>query len=201
MSLQKLMPWLVGLLVASALAMRWSTFHDARGISAGAALLFVAAVVAAGFLINRQALRDPGREGRAQFHMLRRNTRLTALVYAWGAAAMLAVYALGALKWRHGWQYATAMALVAALLLWLVDRMGRPGNSLDTIESFRRVVPIAALHGALVTAGLAFLLLSGKLATVKGDWAANHVFLAGGIGVVLLSVLTSITHQRLAAAG
>ncbi len=44
---------------------------------------------------------------------VRRNTLLAALVYAWGAAAILALYSLSALNWRHWWQYGAAMALVA----------------------------------------------------------------------------------------
>lgn len=197
MSLQNVMPWLIGLVAASAGVMRWAAAHDARPLSAATALAFAAIVVAVAALINRIALREPGREHRAQFHMLRRNTRLIALVYAWGAAAMFAVYVLGALKWRHGWQYGAAMALIAAALLWLVDRLGRPGNAFDTPGFFHRVVPLTLLHGLLALGGLAFLIASGKLGTTRGDWAANHVFLAGGIGVVALAAITAFTHRRL----
>lgn len=197
MILQKLMPWLVGLLLSSAVAMRWAAAQDARETSLWVALAFVGIVVGVAALINGQALRDPGQEGRVQFHMLRRNTRLVALIYAWGAAAMLAVYVFGALNWRHGWQYGAAMALVAAALHVYVKRMERPGNPFDTAEYFGRIVPLTLLHAAAVAVGLVYLVGSGKLAAARGDWAANHIFLAGGIGIVLLAVLTSFVHVRL----
>jgi len=48
---------------------------------------------------------------------------------------------------------------------------------------------IALLAAALV--GLVFLLISGKLQSTKPDWIANHVFLAGGLLVVVLSYLAA----------
>ncbi|MEQ1711075.1 MAG: hypothetical protein ABL908_06705 [Hyphomicrobium sp.] len=198
MSLQKAMPWLAGLLVASVAVMWWAAAHDTRMISAVAAFGFVAAIVVTAQVVNAAAAHRTDHEPRAQFHMLRRNMRLTALVYAWGAAAMMAVYVIGDLKWRHGWQYGAAMALVAGALLWLVDRLGRPGNTLDTPGMFSRVVPLTLAHAITAAAGLYFLVGSGKLATVKGDWAANHVFLAGGLGIVALALIAARTHRRLA---
>lgn len=197
MNLQRLMPWLVGVLTLSALAMRWAAASDARGMSLAAALAFVAIVIGVAALINSRALRHPAQESRVQFHMLRRNTRLVALIYAWGAAAMLAVYVLGDLKWRHGWQYGAAMALAAAALHVFVKQLELPGNPFDTSEFFRRVVPLTLLHAGAAAGGLLFLIGSGKLATQKDDWAANHIFLAGGMAVVLLTLLTSFVHQKL----
>ncbi len=43
-----------------------------------------------------------------------RNAVLAAFVYAWGATALLAIYSLSGLTWRHWWQYGAAMALLAA---------------------------------------------------------------------------------------
>lgn len=198
MSLQKAMPWLAGLLLASVAVMWWAAAHGTRMISAVAAFGFVAAIVVTAQVVNAAAAHRPGHEPRAQFHMLRRNMRLTALVYAWGAAAMMAVYVIGDLKWRHGWQYGTAMALIAGALLWLVDRLGRPGNTLDTPRLFSCVVPLTLAHGLAAAGGIIFLVGSGKLSTVKGDWAANHIFLAGGLGVAALALIAARTHRRLA---
>lgn len=201
MALQRLMPWLVALLLLSAATMWWAAARDTRMISALAAFGFVAVLVAVAQIINGAALRSPGGEPRLQFHMLRRNTRLVALIYAWGAAAMMAVYVLGDLKWRHGWQYGAVMALAAGALLMLVDRLGRPGNVFDTPQMFGRVVPLTLAHALAAAGGLAFLVASGKLATAKGDWAANHVFLAGGLGVLALALIAARTHRRLDAHG
>lgn len=191
------MPWLVALLLASAATMSWAAARDLRGVSAASAFAFIAAIVAVAQIVNGAALRRPDGEARAQYHMLRRNTRLAAMTYAWGAAALMAVYVLGDLKWRHGWQYGAAMALIAGALLMLVDRLGRPGNVFDTPRMFARVVPLALAHAAAAAGGLVFLVGTGKLATVKGDWAANHVFLAGGLGIVALSLIAARTHRRL----
>ena len=198
MSLQRLMPWLVVALAVSVAVMWRAAAGELRTLSLGAALGFVALAVVVALAANRAALRDPAREARAQYHMLRRNTRLVALVYAWGAAALFAVYVVGDLKWRHGWQYGAAMALVAALLLWYVHALGSPGSRLATASHMRWAGLLARLHGLAAAAGLAFLIGAGKLATLKGDWAANHVFLAGGIGVVLLTVVAAHTHRSLA---
>lgn len=201
MSLQKLMPWLVAALLLSSGAMWWAASHGARGLSSAASLTFVLLAVATGLWINAQALAEPGRESRAQYHMLRRNTRLTALVYAWGATAMLAIYTLSELKWRHGWQYGSAMALIAGGLLWYVHALGKPGSSLASDNSLARVGSLTVLHGTAAVGGLIFLIGSGKLATPKSDWAANDVFLAGGVAIAILAGLTARTHRRLGSDG
>lgn len=197
MSLQKLMPWLVALLLASAATMWWAAARDTRMISAVAAFGFIAVVVVVAQIVNHAALRGAHGEPREQFHSLRRNTRLVAMVYAWGAAALMATYVFGELKWRHGWQYGAVMAVVAAALLAIVDRMGRPGNVFETPRMFANVVPLSLAHALAATVGLAYLVGSGKLATVKDDWAANHVFLAGGIGILALALTSARTHHRL----
>lgn len=197
MSLQRIMPWLVIALLLSAAAMWWAAAHDVRGVSAAAAFAFIASVIVVAQIVNGAALHGPDREARAQYHMLRRNVRLTGLIYAWGAAALMAIYVFGDLKWRHGWQYAAVMALVAGALLMLVDRLGRPGNVFDTPQMFARVVPLSVSHAVAAAVGLVYLVATDKLATAKGDWAANHVFLAGGIGILAITLIAARTHHRL----
>ncbi len=197
MSLQKLMPWLVAALLLSAATMWWAAGQNARGMSTAAASLFVALVMGVGIWINGQALKKPTREAQAQFHMLRRNTRLTALVYAWGAASMLAVYMLTDLKWRHGWQYGSAMALIAGGLLGYVHALGKPNTLLASPSRLAHVGTLTIAHGLAAVGGLAFLVGSGKLATIKSDWAANDIFLAGGVAVAVLALVTALTHRRL----
>ena len=45
-------------------------------------------------------------------------------------------------------------------------------------------------------AGLAFLITSGKLARHNDDWIANHVFVAGGVVIVVVSALAYIGQRR-----
>ena len=58
----------------------------------------------------------------------------------------------------------------------------------------RRVVDAAAASVAL-----AIVFFSGKLRTPKDDWAANHIFVAGGLAIVVISLQAYATHRRLKA--
>ena len=54
---------------------------------------------------------------------------------------------------------------------------------------------VAALAAVVV------LLASGKMTTGKSDWAANQIFVAGGIAVAILSAMCSYTHFKLMRSG
>jgi hypothetical protein len=47
-----------------------------------------------------------------------------------------------------------------------------------------------------VAIALAYLVSSGKLATEKADWAANVVFLTGGLTVAAISLASLYTYRR-----
>ncbi|MBN9281050.1 MAG: hypothetical protein J0H37_02035, partial [Hyphomicrobium denitrificans] len=55
----------------------------------------------------------------------------------------------------------------------------------------------AALQAVAIACGLLWLIQSGKLSSLKGDWAANQLFLAGGFTVMCLSVIIVKTHSAL----
>jgi hypothetical protein len=186
MPLRQLVPLLALLLVASVAAMVYGAGADDRMLTAVAAGLYATAVVAAGLWINLVTESDT-RKGPG---LMRRNARLAALVYAWGGAAMLAVYSIGGLKWRHWWQYGLAMALVAVLLMAYAHRAGKISQP--------RMPPLAltALHGAAAAGGLVYLLAAGKLATTKEDWAANDIFLFGGLAIVALCLIAGVKQSR-----
>lgn len=188
-TLQTLAPLLVALVVASVAAMAYGAGIGDRTLTAGAAAGLIAALIAAALWVNVPVWRAPESFRDDAIGYARRNTRLAALVYAWGAAAMLAVYEWSGLEWRHGWQYGTLMALVAAALILYVRRLGT-----------HPVMPplwLTMLHAAAATAALVFLVGTNKLATVKGDWAANDVFLYGGIGIVAVCLIAVVTQARL----
>lgn len=198
-SLGGLVPALIAVLLASVAAMWAAAGTGNRLLSLIAAGAFGASIVLAALRTNVPLWRSPhmpDARRRLQAEAMRRNARLAALVYAWGAAAMFAVYMLGGLAWRHGWQYGSAMALLAGAFLAYVHAM-RPASTLRTARALLNAAVFTVLHGLGASAGLGFLLGSGKLATVKGDWAANHVFLAGGAAIVALCVVTLVTHVRL----
>jgi hypothetical protein len=199
-SLSGLMPALIAVLLASAAVMWAAAGAGNRFLSLAAAGAFGTAIVLAALRTNMPMWRAApplGCTPQLQADAMRRNARLAALVYAWGAAALFAVYMLAGLAWRHGWQYGSGMALIAGAFLLYVHAMG-PGSALREPRALLHAAVFTVLHGLGALAGLGFLLNAGKLATVKGDWAANHVFLAGGAAIVALCLLTLVTHVTLA---
>jgi len=193
------MPWLVAALAAVVGLMTWAARHDFRLLSAAVAGLFAVGVVAVAAVLNRRATAGGDREPAAQFHMLRRNTRLVALIYGWGAAAMLSVYTVSGLHWRHGWQYGLAMALIAAGLIWYVRALGHPGTRRAQRAGSGATRGLMLLHALAAAGGIVFLVASGKLSILKSDWAVNHVFVAGGLAVIALSLISARTHAALKA--
>jgi len=166
--------------------------QDERVLPAAAAGLFAAVVVAAGLGLNAPLWRGAPRgiEASAGAAAMRGNVGLAALVYAWGALALLAVYSLTGLEWRHGWQYGLGAALLAAGLSAYWRRLAVAGA----------LVPPAylnALHGLAASLGLIYLVGAGKLASTRSDWAANDVFLSGGLAIVALCAIAAVTLSRL----
>lgn len=124
------------------------------------------------------------------------NSRMMAVLYGWGSLMLGGGYGFGNLSWRHDWQYALGMALIALGL----TSLSRQFRDIASATPAKLSAAYAAVWMQLVgaVAGLGFLTLSGKLASQKADWAANQVFLAGGISIVLLSALAIQTHRLLA---
>jgi hypothetical protein len=127
----------------------------------------------------------------------RDNTLLAALVYAWGAAAMFAIYGLSEIYWRHWWQYGAGMALFAAAALACANVLTRSDAPLGRIGTRNALMGITAAQAAAVIDALIFLVVSGKAASTKPDWAANHVFIAGGVTIAVISLVSLLTWRRL----
>lgn len=192
MSLRKFIPVLVAALLISVAVMVMGASAVDKALVAAAAAFFTVAMIAVSLVINIAAWRQPeiARDPRQALGLFRRNTRLVALVYAWGAAGLLAIYSVSGLTWRHGWQYGLAMALIAAMLVAYVQRLGR-APELQPAPAW-----LTLLHAAAAASGLLFLVTSGKLDTVKRDWAANDIFLAGGAAIVILSLISALSQWR-----
>jgi hypothetical protein len=128
---------------------------------------------------------------------IRQTSIVTAALYAWGGAAMTLVYRFSGLHWQHGWQYGLAMLLIATGLAGYVHLLGDVRSSLNSDRAIDRVAKLAALQGIAVTFALAWLAGSGKLATTKGDWAANIIFVTGGLAIAMVSAVVTRTHHSL----
>lgn len=190
MSLTPVTPFLAVALILSVTGMVYGAGLGDAHFTRLCAQAFILTVVAASFLINCVAWtkKDPEQKKSTTASALRRNARLAALIYTWGGAAMFAMYSLADLSWRHSWQYGLGMAVIAIGIFIYLYRL-----------SLAEPTPappmyLTILHGAAAIGGLAYLIGSGKLQTVKSDWAANEVFLWGGLGIVLLCALSLITH-------
>ena len=203
MPLKPLVPYLAAVLVLSAGIMWLAARIGDRDASAFAAGLFALQATLVAFKVNRPVWQGDGASngGDGLAEMTRRNARLFAFVYAWGALAMFAVYMMSGLKWQHGWQYGLGAAFLAGAIFTYVHRLGRADSRLRTPSAIATVSYLNLAHGLAASAGLVFLTSSGKLTAGKTDWAANHVFLAGGFAIVAISVMSAITARQLAKRG
>lgn len=200
MSLQPLVPYLILALAASVLAMVGAAASIDTTNSALAAGLFGLAVVAVSLRINLPLIFGKAQvDGEAAIHASRRNARLMAITYAWGGIAMLAVHFLSGLWWWHSWQYGSLMALIAAALLAYVHQVGDPESHLRTPAVLDRLAWATAAQGLGAALGVALLIRSGKPWFNNTDWVANHIFLAGGTTIAIVSAIAFVTHRRIAA--
>jgi hypothetical protein len=190
MVLRPLLPWLLLALAMSVAAMVLGAGRGDKLIAALASGLYAAAIVAVALWINAPFWsRTPAPEETSAKTAIAGNVWLAALVYAWGAAALLAVYSLSGLTWRHGWQYGLGAAIISAGFAIFAATLDRQDIRTPSIA-------LTALHGVIAGGGLGYLIFSGKLATLRSDWAANDVFLAGGLAVVALCIVAAVTQSR-----
>lgn len=156
----------------------------------------LAAVFAAYGMSKRSTSATPSEPAHVRLTALVDSTSLAALVYAWGGLSMLGVYRLTPLHWQHGWQYGSAMLLIAAALTAFAYWISLTQHDAAS-GTLHRMIALALLHGLSALGALAWLVLSGKLATPKADWAANNIFVAGGLAVAAISFLAVRTDTAL----
>jgi hypothetical protein len=194
-----LMAALVLVAAASAAGQTMGAQMTATWLSAFAAAAFAGAILRVAYQLNMPwwhagvAGEIGPAPGDTQQIMAARNALLLAIGYAWGAASLLAVYLMTPLKWQHGWQYGLGMAIIAvaifALSRWLPAQW--------TGNSFKVLTWASLLHGWAATGGLVFLIASAKIHSIKGDWAANFVFVAGAVVIAGVSAIALRTARFL----
>jgi hypothetical protein len=202
MSLQHRIPWLLAAVVTSVAAMVSGAQSGVPSIVVVAALLYALAIIATAVEVNRPLWRLDGVQVApdAASVALRRNLRLLVLVYGWGAAAMFAVYGLSGIRWQHGWQYGSVLALIALLFLLYVHTTGGEDGPLRTRRALMIAQKLTVLHGAAAIAGLGYLIMTGKMASTKADWAGSVIFFAGSLAVAGLCLIAAITQSKIAGA-
>lgn len=157
--------------------------------------LYALTAVIAGLRLNSPIWNpSPKREIRSAAQGIVYSTNLIASVYVWAGFSLLVVYPWSGLTWRHGWQYGGAMLLAATLLIIYAWHLNRTDSPLKTPKLLDGAIAGAALHVLGIGGALIYLIGSGKLETTKSDWAANHIFIAGGVALILLSIFEIRSH-------
>ncbi|HET6388370.1 hypothetical protein [Hyphomicrobium sp.] len=199
MTLRPPLPWLLLTLAAALIAMYLSARAVLKAEAAMAAAMFAVIVISAAIRTNAPIWRrEPGIAQPAPREALLGTTRLVMLAYLWCAIAFFAIYLGTNTRWQHGWQYGTAMLLIASAHGYYLSRLADPADPLSSPRAVDLMVKLAAYQAFAIGGGLVWLIASGKLATLKGDWAANQLFLAGGFAVICLSAIIVKTHSVLA---
>lgn len=161
-----------------------------RLLAAAAAALGAAFLTLSALLLDASLADGDGLVPAVERKAARANAGLLAVGWGWAGVSMLAVYLLSGLRWQHGWQYGSGMLLVAALIAIYAGSLRHPESPLASPQALAGARWASILQAIAATAALVWLALSGKLATVKDDWAANDIFLAGGAAIVALGVIS-----------
>ncbi|MGE5512441.1 MAG: hypothetical protein ACM31O_14430 [Bacteroidota bacterium] len=196
-SLQPAMQRLVAVLVASVFGMAAAARLELTATTVACAALFVIIAIATAVQTNTATGEAPA-PGVGTI-ILRRNTHLIAMSYAWAALAMLTLYLtpLTGLRWQHGWQYGLAFALLAGgtfLYALILGDERRPDLARQLAQL---ATPLAAVQALIAAGGLVYLVASGKMLAGKGDWAANVVFAFAALAIMAVCALALRTDARL----
>jgi hypothetical protein len=178
--------------------MAYAAAHGFKALSATLAAAFFLSIAVAGFAASKHFRRpDVVASGTPRIARLAMQSAalMSVIVYAWAAAALLVIYQGSGLIWQHGWQYALVLSLIALGLAHYVRDLSRDDHWASQPAAIAGSVRLAMLHGAVSAAIFVWILAAGKLATVKGDWAANHIFLATTASIAILSVIAVQTYR------
>jgi hypothetical protein len=201
MSVQPFIPWLLAAFVPAVIGQVLGARMGSAWMSGAAALFLpvMAGLVAVKVNAPYWQMREGSHEVLATAS--RRNARLIAWTWGAGAASMLAVYLVSGLRWQHGWQYGCGMALIAAIGFAYSLHLGRAESVLRQPRYMTLSAILAAGQGIAAIGGILLLVLSGKVGSTRADWAANIIFVAGGLAISILSAVAVRTYAQLSPDG
>jgi hypothetical protein len=198
MPLRPSFPWLLTTLAAALIAMTLAAGATRKVEAAFAATVFACALVATAVLTNSPLWRRSGQNaGVTPRDALMQTTRLIMLAYLWCALAFYAIYLGTDIRWQHGWEYGSALLVLALAHAFYLWRLGDPSDAVSGPAAVSLAVRLASIQAVAIACGLIWLIASGKLSTLRGDWAANDLFLAGGFTIMCLSMIIVKTHAAL----
>jgi hypothetical protein len=204
MPLRPSLPWLLTTLGAVLVAMTVAAGAIRKAESATAAAIFAIVLVATAVRTNSPLWRrsaGTADTGVTPRDALRQTAQLIMLAYLWCALAFYAIYIGTHVRWQHGWEYGSALMLIALAHVFYLWRIADPKDKFATPSAIARAMCLAFLQAVSIACGLIWLIGSGKLSSLKGDWAANQLFLAGGFAIMCLSMImiksyAVLTEQR-----
>lgn len=185
------------LFVIAVISVTMLTYAAANGdrlVAAIAAALFAQRMIFTGFRATstQHIVGTANDDAMPPLKVLQHTTRLTAMTLLWAGIALLTAYPIVGLKWQHGWQYGAGALIMSAGFFMFTKRLytaNDPATAPAAIEFARNL----SIGFAASIAGIAvWLLVTGKLSTVKNDWLANDVFLATGASIFALAVLCAM---------
>lgn len=201
MTLRPPLPWLLLTLAVALFAMYFAAGSFQKVESALAAAVYAIVLCIAAIRTNApywgQASSQPGHAVVAPREALATNALLIMIAFLWCGLAFYAVYLGTSVRWQHGWEYGSACILFAAIYGYFVFRLSQPNSRFGETSAINRLVRIAGYQAFLIGIGLVWLIGAGKLATHKGDWAANQLFLSGGFAIMCISVILIKTNAAL----
>ncbi|MEE9588286.1 MAG: hypothetical protein V3V97_09720 [Hyphomicrobiaceae bacterium] len=177
-------------LVVALMSVVLMTLSAAAGAMAANALVaaLTALVFAVMAFLNGRLASQRAHGGRDSLAAASEVARLVAVFSAWAGLAMAAMYYLTLLSWYHAYQYAFAFLLIA-IAAYAISRYLRKGLSRVPDSNWvKAIVFLTVAQGAAAGAGIVFLLVAGKVGTARADWAANNIFLAAAVGILLMSL-------------
>ena len=201
MLLRRLLPALLITSFASLAVLTYAANARHHGLAALSASVFSLAVAGSGLWLRQEFAGQQQSNPQQLTSVMKRDvllqfTYLTTLTYGWCAAALFLCYPIAGLQWHHGWQYATGFLLATCGFARYLSRLNNDLDPLAKPSAVATAISLAALEGAAIVAILAWIVLSGKLTSVRNDWVANDIFVAGGMSVLCLSIiLTVLNHQ------
>lgn len=210
MPLQVILPWLLIGVLMSIVTMVFGVSRDDIFLAMISSAGFSVFILIIGFVTNRyywKRATEFSKSGEvtspetlwranASADIARRNAKLFATCYAWGGIALLAVYSLTQLNWKHGEQYATILLVLSAISLIFAGLLTGEPSKLRAAY-LRIAAMLTTVQAALSAVGLAYLVGVGKLTSTRADWAANYIFLFGGIAILLLSLMALRSNKAL----
>jgi protein-S-isoprenylcysteine O-methyltransferase Ste14 len=127
------------------------------------------------------------------------SARAMALVWLWGAAALVLVYTLK-LSWREWLLFTSAFTIAGLLSLGFSALLAKDAalkRDDETLLRLGRYLAIGQLAGMIVTiAGLVIDPDKEFLYPVDNDWAGNGIFLFGALALAALSAHALIDRAK-----